>query len=297
MDKIYQVFYIAAYNFRGWRKNPKIILAFVLAFVLCVLLTGRAIQFANSYGTTMQIAEAFIWAFGNANSIMLSSMLLLFFFADMPFINHTTPYYLIRTKRSLWIRGQIVYIIIATVIYMTFLLVVSSLLCAPISFIGNMWSETGALLGYSGVGSKIALPASVKTMEMSLPYECMIAIFLLILGYSLFSVTLMMVFHLKKSKFLGIGSVFFLNIVGVVMDPIVIGRMLEISPNLQYRVNVFVGWLSPLNHATYYMHNFGYDLLPRIWHSLAIFSLLILINLCIIRKKVNQYEFDFKLAS
>ncbi len=297
MGKLYQVFYVARYNFNGWRRNPKIILAFILAFVLCVMLTGKAIQFASSYETTMQIFEAFIWAFGDSNSIMLSSMLLLFFFIDMPFVNASTPYYLVRIDRMVWIWGQVVYIVFATIFYMFFILIVSCILCAPISFIGNVWSETGALLGYSGVGTQIALPASVKTMEMSLPYECMLTVFLLITAYALFSSTLMMVFHLKKSKILGVGSVFFLNIIGTLLNPIVIGRFLEIPQDLQYRINVIAGWLSPLNHATYYMHNFGYDLLPRIGQSLIIFTILIVGNVLIIRKIMNTYEFDFKLSS
>ncbi|MFR3391809.1 MAG: hypothetical protein ACLTT1_15335 [[Clostridium] scindens] len=48
---------ITKLNFLEWKKNPKIITAFVLAFVFCVMLSGRAIMFANSYDTTMQIFE------------------------------------------------------------------------------------------------------------------------------------------------------------------------------------------------------------------------------------------------
>ena len=160
---------ITKLNFLEWKKNPKIITAFVLAFVFCVMLSGRAIMFANSYDTTMQIFEPFIWAFGNGRSILLASLLLIFFFVDMPFINDATPYYLLRISRAVWVSAQLLYVVLVTVIYMAFLLGTFCLLCAPISFPGNMWSETGAMLGYSGVGSQIALPASVKTMEMSNP--------------------------------------------------------------------------------------------------------------------------------
>lgn len=90
---------ITKLNFLEWKKNPKIITAFVLAFVFCVMLSGRAIMFANSYDTTMQIFEPFIWAFGNGRSILLASLLLIFFFVDMPFINDATPYYLLRISR------------------------------------------------------------------------------------------------------------------------------------------------------------------------------------------------------
>ena len=45
--------------------------------------------------------------------------------------------------------------------------------------------------------------------------------------------------------------------------------MLQLPDELMYKANVAVGWLSPLNQATYQMHNFGYDLLPRLWHDIC----------------------------
>ena len=284
---------ITKLNFLEWKKNPKIITAFVLAFVFCVMLSGRAIMFANSYDTTMQIFEPFIWAFGNGRSILLASLLLIFFFVDMPFINDATPYYLLRISRAVWVSAQLLYVVLVTVIYMAFLLGTFCLLCAPISFPGNMWSETGAMLGYSGVGSQIALPASVKTMEMSNPYKCTATIFLLMTLYTLLAATLMMVFNLMKNKFGGVLSVFILNLYGLLLDPRTIGKILNIPEEVQYKSNVISGWISPLNHATYYMHNFGYDLLPRLWHSYLILGVWILLNILLIRRLARRYQFNF----
>ena len=284
---------ITKLNFLEWKKNPKIITAFVLAFVFCVMLSGRAIMFANSYDTTMPIFEPFIWAFGNGRSILLASLLLIFFFVDMPFINDATPYYLLRISRAVWVSAQLLYVVLVTVIYMAFLLGTFCLLCAPISFPGNMWSETGAMLGYSGVGSQIALPASVKTMEMSNPYKCTATIFLLMTLYTLLAATLMMVFNLMKNKFGGVLSVFILNLYGLLLDPRTIGKILNIPEEVQYKSNVISGWISPLNHATYYMHNFGYDLLPRLWHSYLILGVWILLNILLIRRLARRYQFNF----
>lgn len=86
MGKLHRTLLIVRLNFLDWKRNPKIIAGFVLAFTFCVMLSGRALIFARTYGTTMQIFEPFIWAFGKADSILLSSLLLLFFFGDMPFI-------------------------------------------------------------------------------------------------------------------------------------------------------------------------------------------------------------------
>ena len=293
MRDIKQSFQIAFYNFRLWKKNPRVIMTFALAFVLCLMLSDKAVSLANSYGTNMQILEAFVWTFGDGNSIMISSLLLILLFADMPFISQGTPYYLYRTKRSLWVWGQIIYVVLATVLYTSFLLAVSCIICAPLSFPGNMWSETGALLGYSGVGVKIALPASVKTMEMSYPYQCAAVIFLLTTLYSLVIASVMLLFNLCKSQFMGVISAFVLNLYGLLLSPQIFMALFELPQTMEYKANLAVGWLSPLNHATYYMHNFGYDYLPRIWMSTGMFGGILIIILLLICKMAHRYEFHF----
>lgn len=293
MTKVRLVFSITKLNFLEWKRNPKIITAFVLAFVFCLMLSGKALTFARNYDTTMQMFEPFIWAFGDAKSILLASMLLIFFFIDMPFINESTPYYLIRVNRAIWISAQMLYVVLVTVIYMTFLLITFCCLCAPIAFPGNVWSETGAMLGYSGVGAQIALPASVKTMEMSDPYACTATIFLLMTLYTLLTATLMMVFNLMKNKFGGVLSVFILNLYGLLLEPQFISKVLNIPETVQYKSNVICGWISPLNHATYYMHNFGYDLLPRLWQSYLILAAWIVLNTILIKRLAKKYQFNF----
>ena len=60
-----------------------------------------------------------------------------------------------------------------------------------------------------------------------------------------------------------------------------------------YKANVAVGWLSPLNQATYHMHNFGYDLLPRLWQTYAIFGGLIVLLMIGILLAIRRYNFMF----
>ena len=77
----------------------------------------------------MQLVEAFVWTFGDSNSILLSSLLLLLLFADMPFISSATPFYLMRIDRKTWLTGQAAYIALATLIYLAFILISTSLVC------------------------------------------------------------------------------------------------------------------------------------------------------------------------
>ena len=92
-------------------------MTFLLAFVLCLFLSDEVLSYSRKYETSLQILELFIWTYGDAASVMLSSLLLVLLFADMPFVNQETPYRLIRTKRSVWLAGQMVYVIAATILY------------------------------------------------------------------------------------------------------------------------------------------------------------------------------------
>ncbi len=284
---------VAAYNFRGWHKNPRIIVTFALAFVLCFLLSDKAVRFAVEYDTTMQIVEAFVWTYGDSNSILLSSLLLVLLFADMPFITSGTPFYLMRIDRKTWVAGQAIYISAATLIYLVFILASTSIVCMRHSFVGNMWSETAAILGYSGAGQKVALPALVKTLEMSRPYECMATIFLLMLLYALLMAFIMLLSNLKKGQLAGVVSVFVFTLFGFLLNPQTIKAIFRLPDALMYKANVAVGWLSPLNQATYHMHNFGYDLLPRLWQTYLIFGGLIALCFFLSLRAVRKYNFNF----
>ena len=267
-------------------------MTFILAFVLCLMLSNQVTAHAQRYDTIMQMLEPFIWTFGDADSILLSSLLLILLFADMPFVNQMTPYWLIRTKRSVWLFGQILYVVLATAVYNLFLLVTEGLLAMPFSYTGNVWSKTAAMLGYAG-GEQITVPVSVKTMEISTPYQCAVSVFLLMLLYSMFIAMLMLALNLMGNTAVGVLGAFAVNLYGFLLNPDMFRKLLHLTKEVQYRANVLCGWLSPLNHATFPMHNFGYDYLPRIGVSILLFAVLILIFVLIARHRMKHYNFVF----
>lgn len=293
MKQLKQSFSIAGYNFRLWRGNPRIIITFALAFIMCFLLSDKAVQFAIDHNTTMQLVETFIWSFGDSNSILLSSVLLVMLFADMPFLSSGTPLYLVRTSRRAWITGQVIYTIFATAIYLLFVLISTILLSLGQSFTANMWSPTAAILGYTNAGERVAIPALVKTLEMSWPYQSMVSIFLLMLGYTGVMVMIMLVSNLRFGQAAGVVGVLVYSIYGVLMKPDTIQLILKLPDEAYYIANVTIGWLSPLNHATYHMHNFGYDKLPRLWQSYLIFILLMVIGYFAAVYAAKRYNFSF----
>ena len=288
-----QALSVAGYNFRQWHKNPRIFVTFALAFILCFLLSEKAVRFAVDHNTSMQAFEAFIWTFGDSDSILLFSLLLVLLFADMPFLSSGTPFFLVRTDRRTWIMGQMLYTAAATAIYLLFILLSTALICERQSYLANMWSPTAAILGYSGAGQQVALPALVKTLEMSWPYPVTLTIFFLMLGYALTLVFIMLFFNLRYGQTAGVLSVFLFSVYGFLLSPDTIQKLFKLPDQAYYLANVAIGWASPLNHATYHMHNFGYDLLPRMWQSFAIFGLLIGLGWLASLRAIKNYNFNF----
>ena len=288
-----QAISVAGYNFRQWHRNPRILVTFALAFILCFLLSDKAVRFAVEHNTTMQAFEAFIWTFGDSDSILLSSLLLVLLFADMPFLSSGTPFFLVRTNRRTWITGQMLYTAAATTVYLPFILLSTALICERQSYLANMWSPTAAILGYSGAGQQVALPALVKTLEMSWPYPVTVTIFLLMLGYALTLVFIMLFFNLRFGQTAGVISVFLYSVYGFLLNPDTIQKLFKLPDQAYYLANVAIGWASPLNHATYHMHNFGYDLLPRMWQSFTIFGVLISLGWLASLWAIKNYNFNF----
>lgn len=292
MCEIRQIWLVALGNFRRWRRNPRIFLVFCLGFVVCFLLSDKVLTFAGEHDTILQIMEPFIWTFGDANSILVLSLLLMLLFADMPNLGNEVPFYLVRINRKIWILGQAVYLVGATFLFVSFTFLSTCMLAGNRSYTANLWSETAAILGYSGIGSKIAVPAFVKVLELSFPYRCTLHIYGLMLGYALLMSSLILYLNLWNKKMGMVGGMIFSGF-GFLLNPQFISNVLHLPKEQMRLAHIAFGWLSPLNHATYYMHNFGYDNLPKLWVSYLFFISGSLLFLELSLKKIKTYSFEF----
>lgn len=293
MRETYQVLTVTALNYRKWQKNPRVIIVFALTAILCYLLTDKLVQFAQSNDMPMQIFEPFIWTFGDHKSVFLCSIPLVLLFADIPFLGSALPFYLYRINRTKWIIGQYVYIISGTTLYMLFVLITTTALCARSGYGGNKWSSTAAMLAYSGAGKSLSVPVMAKIMEMSSPYQSTVRVFILMLLYMLLLMSLMMMVTIRISPQYGLTATIVFHIFGYIASPEFFTTLLKLNENQIYIANLVAAWLSPLQHATYYMHNFGFDKLPQLWHSYLIFGTGTLIIGLLLHQGAKKYSFHF----
>lgn len=97
-----------------------------------------AFLFYHSYGLSRFAADVGYkitpWVFPHLFSapvLQIFAFALVLFFSDAPFKDHFTPFVVIRTGRRNWIIGQIVYIVLASVVITLFTFIVSVLALIP----------------------------------------------------------------------------------------------------------------------------------------------------------------------
>lgn len=275
MEAVKQVAAAVRWNFLGFFKNPRVIITFLFSFILCFFLSDRAMMVADYYESPMQALEPFIWTFGDATAILLCSLLLILLFLDLPKLSPFTPYMLLRMRKSRWLFAQLFYIFLVTALYMLYVILVTSLLCMQKTYPGNIWSKTAALLAYSQMGKKLSIPSTVKVMESTTPCSCSMQIMALLVCYALTLSFLMMYFQMKLGKKAAIFAGLSYSLFGFLLNPEILAKILRKEEYEMFLVRRITGWISPLNHATYGMHDFGYDVLPSIGQSCMIFLVIL----------------------
>lgn len=288
-----QVLAVVRYNFRGFLKNPKVILTIFLEIVLCYLLSSRIMVVIEGYGMPVQLAEPFLWTFGDATSILLSSILLMLLFSDLPQMSSMTPYYLYRTTKKKWLLGQMGYVIFVSFLYTGFLFLVTAALCMKNSYVGNQWSETAAMLAYSKLGEDLCVPSTVKVMESTTPYGCMVGVLSLLFLFILCLSFLILAGNLFSEKNRGMIAGLFFILCGFLLDSKVLADVFHINKYGMYKMNLLIGWISPLSHVTYVKHNFGYDKMPTVRQSYVFFFFLLLIFVYISMQALKRFNFHF----
>lgn len=292
MKSVRQIAAVVRWNFLGFFTNPRIIIAFLFSFILCFFLTDRAMMVADYYDSSMQAFEPFIWTFGDSVSILLCSLLLILLFLDLPKLSPFTPYMLLRIKKSRWLTAQFFYVFLVTILYLGYVFLVTSILCMEKTYIGNVWSKTAALLAYSSMGKQLSVPSTVKVMESTSPLSCSLQMMLLLICYSLTLSFLMLLFQMKTGKKGAIFAGLSYSLFGFLMNPDVLAQILHKEKYEMFFVRRIAGWISPLNHATYGMHDFGYDMLPSIGNSCLIFLLILAFLALLSFQTLKKYNFS-----
>ncbi|WP_025688567.1 hypothetical protein [Paenibacillus zanthoxyli] len=172
MNSIPNYFSISGNNIRRWFTNPRIYILIALLLILMWTYLGPILFFSKGIG--YRVAPwvfPFISNFSYTQRFMMLGIV--FLFCDAPFVNEGQPYLLIRSGRTHWALGQILYIMLATAIYFLFLAVISILMLTPNLFLSTDWGKLLGTLAQTSVGQdfNVHLPISYKIQTMYTPVQ------------------------------------------------------------------------------------------------------------------------------
>lgn len=294
MSELRQAFTLAGWNLYTLRKNPRFYMGMFLGFLLCWLLTDKTMAISRTYLTNVQLIEPFVWCYADADSILYTSLVMMFLFSAFPRTDTPASYMIFRTRRLVWLLAQIITSFILTLAYCLMILFCSMAMCIGCNvFLDNNWSETATMLSFSPAAFEVALTVMRKTVKLTTPYGCAVQIFALLFQYVLLLNMLQLTFTVLKSKRTGIAVSLIVNFIGFVLTPDRFMTWFQIPTEFKYYANLFSAWLSPLQHATYSMHNFGYDLLPDLWVSYLLFGGVVVVLIFISLFVIRRFSFNF----
>ena len=294
MCNLREAFVCAGWNLYSLRKNPRFYMSLLLGFLLCWLLTDKTMAISRTYLTNVQLLEPFVWCYADDDSILFSALVMMLMFSAFPRLDTPASYLIFRTTRLNWLLGQIVTVFILTLGYSLMILVSSMVMCIGCNvFVVNNWSETATMLSFSPASFEVALTVMRKTVKLTTPYGCAVQIFLLMFQYVLLMSMIQLTFTVLKSRKAGIIAALVINFAGYVLTPDRFMTWLQLPMEMQYYANLLSAWLSPLQHATYTMHNFGYDLLPRVHTSYLILGGTSVALMIVSAIAMRRFSFNF----
>ncbi len=294
MCNLREAFVCAGWNLYSLRRNPRFYMSLLLGFLLCWLLTDKTMAISRTYLTNVQLLEPFVWCYADDESILFSALVMMLMLSALPRLDTPASYLIFRTTYLNWLLGQIATVFILTLCYTLMILVFSMVMCIGCNvFVTNNWSETATMLSFSPASFEVALSVMRKTVKLTTPYGCTIQIFLLLFQYVLLMAMLQLTFTMLKSRKAGIIAVLGINFAGYVLTPDRFMTWLQLPREMQYYANLLSAWLSPLQHATYTMHNFGYDLLPRVQTSCLLLGGVSLLLMIVSALAMRRFSFRF----
>lgn len=287
-------FVCAGWNLYSLRKNPRFYMSLLLGFLLCWLLTDKTMAISRTYLTNVQIMEPFVWCYADGDSILYAALVMMLMLSAFPRIDTPASYLIFRTTRLNWLIGQIITVFVLTFGYCLMILLASMVMCIGCNvFTANHWSETATMLSFSPASFEVALTVMRKTVKLTTPWGCCYQIFGLLFQYVLLLSMIQLLFTVLKSKKAGVIAALVLNFAGFVLTPDRFMTWLNLPTEMRYYANLLSAWLSPLQHATYTMHNFGYDLLPRLHVSYLILGGVTAAMIALSMLKMRTFQFSF----
>lgn len=163
MSFLKTIFRISAQNFRKWQTDYRI---WTIAFFLVILILMYTDDFKTLASFLNEKAPVWIFPFiytkNTAKVLFMLPVTLLF--CDAPFVDKNQLFIMLRTSRTRWLCGQVLYIISASAVYFLFIFVISFL---AMFFFGDFSFEWDKSIVTAAYSSGVLSAAGVSTLNIS----------------------------------------------------------------------------------------------------------------------------------
>lgn len=198
---------ICMQNFRKWSKDYRIWSIAFLLFTIIQIYTDDIKKISEFFDAKVS-AWIYPFIYSQFYTKLLFTIPVILLFCNAPFTDDNQIYVFIRSGRKKWITGQLLYILIASILYYLFIIIVSILSIASFASFKGDW---GNVL-YTIAGTNIAYEINCYYTEVSsiiLDYftPCQAILFTFLVSWSnavLIGVIIFACNYLTKIKYLGI---------------------------------------------------------------------------------------------
>lgn len=204
MDKVKIMFSIATHHLRKWFINPRIYLIFtiMILYLYSKISPVNTFCMGNKYKITPYI---FSFLMSDPNSVLIIMLGIVLLFCDAPFIEIDQPYMIMRSGRTLWVLGQIAYIVIASIVYFFIVVLFTMLILLPNLEFSIEWGKVIGTFAQTDVVYQhgITIPFDFSIYNVYTPLRAMFFSFLNCWLVSVFLGTSMFVLNLNSSRSAG----------------------------------------------------------------------------------------------
>lgn len=131
---------IAVMEILKWINNPRVFISFIATFLFShhFLASVRTFVRLKHHGINPVIMPLYL---SDSYMIFIYLLLAVMIFSNAPFLDAAAPYELIRSGRSRWFLGKILYVLMASVIYSTLVFISTIIFFVPFISFEKSWGK------------------------------------------------------------------------------------------------------------------------------------------------------------
>lgn len=274
------IVYCCKFNLSQWRKNSRVICVFLLLLGYVYSIIEPISQFSTDieYKCTPWL---FPFITSDANCILILMTLYVILLCDAPFLFKYQKYLIIRTGKTKWILGQLMYVAVATFIYWFSISIFSIILLFSNLTFSNEWGKIISTLSQTRMGARYQLffLLDYKIIIYFSPIKAFTIAFILAWVVSFFIGLIILYFNLSKQKYLGI----------------IIATILIFSQHFAHMASGYWFYkISPVSWISLCIINFSnqHTNMPSITFVISCLAILIILFIYLIIKKVKLKSID-----